>query len=131
MCQVLGIDAFPVPTDARGRLDLAELDQLLATGRVGTVVATAGTTGLGAVDQVQDIVQLARKHGARVHVDSAYGGFFTLLAGPPAPAVEPATVAGHRRRGLGRHRPAQTRAPALRLRRGPVSRPERRPLLRP
>jgi glutamate/tyrosine decarboxylase-like PLP-dependent enzyme len=89
MCQLLKMDGFAVASDARGRMDLAELATLLATGRVGTVVATAGTTGLGAVDQVQDIVRLAREYGARVHVDSAYGGFFTLLARSAAPAVEP------------------------------------------
>ncbi len=89
MCQVLGIDGFSVPADARGRMDLTELENLLATGQVGTVVATAGTTGLGAVDQVHEIVPLAHRFGARVHVDSAYGGFFTLLAAPPAPSVAP------------------------------------------
>jgi glutamate/tyrosine decarboxylase-like PLP-dependent enzyme len=89
MCQLLNMYGFPVATDARGRMDLAELATLLATGRIGTVVATAGTTGLGAVDQVQDIVRLAREYGVRVHVDSAYGGFFTVLARSAAPAVEP------------------------------------------
>ena len=89
MCHVLDVDGFPVPADARGRMDLTELEKLLAAGGVGTVVATAGTTGLGAVDPVQDIVALARGYGARVHVDSAYGGFFTLLAGPSAPIIEP------------------------------------------
>jgi glutamate/tyrosine decarboxylase-like PLP-dependent enzyme len=50
------------------------------------VVATAGTTGLGAVDPVHEILAVARRHGVRVHVDAAYGGFFTLLAGQPGAA---------------------------------------------
>ena len=45
------------------------------------MVATAGTTGLGAIDPVHEVLATARRHGARVHVDAAYGGFFTLLAG--------------------------------------------------
>ena len=90
MCDVLGIESTPVPADARGRMDLDVLQALLETGRVGTVVATAGTTGLGAVDPVHEIVALARAHGVRVHVDSAYGGFFSLLARGTRPAVEPA-----------------------------------------
>ena len=81
MCGVLGVPAAVVPADDRGRLDLAALDELLAGGRIGTVVATAGTTGLGAIDPVHEVLAIARGHGVRVHVDAAYGGFFTLLAG--------------------------------------------------
>ena len=91
MCGVLGIDGTAVGTDAAGRMDLSELDELLAGGRIGTVVATAGTTGLGAIDPVHAVLAIARRHGVRVHVDAAYGGFFTLLAGQDGPAgLDPA-----------------------------------------
>ena len=81
MCGVLGIQGSAVGVDAAGRIDVDELDALLANGRIGTVVATAGTTGLGAIDPVHEVLAVARRHGVRVHVDAAYGGFFTLLAG--------------------------------------------------
>jgi glutamate/tyrosine decarboxylase-like PLP-dependent enzyme len=80
MCRLLGIEGHAVPVDAVGRMDLDALDQLLATGRVGTVVLTAGTTGLGAVDPIHDALALKQRHGVRLHVDAAYGGFFTLIA---------------------------------------------------
>jgi ribosomal protein S18 acetylase RimI-like enzyme len=84
MCHVLGMEAHPLPVDAAGRLEVDALERVLATGRVGTVVVTAGTTGLGAVDPVHEVLPLARRYGARVHVDAAYGGFFALLARPDA-----------------------------------------------
>ncbi len=80
MCGVLGVEGIAVRSDAAGRMDLDHLDEVLATGRVGTVVATLGTTGLGALDPLPDIVARARATGARVHVDTAYGGFFALIA---------------------------------------------------
>jgi glutamate/tyrosine decarboxylase-like PLP-dependent enzyme len=79
MCQVLGIAGHTVPVDAAGRMDLGALEELLANEPIGTVVLTAGTTGLGAVDPIHEALALRDKYGVRLHVDAAYGGFFTLL----------------------------------------------------
>ncbi|HID73077.1 TPA: aspartate aminotransferase family protein, partial [Candidatus Micrarchaeota archaeon] len=56
----------------------AALEAVLAAGDVGTVVATMGTTGIGSVDPLAAILRLQQKYGFRVHVDAAYGGYFTL-----------------------------------------------------
>ena len=42
------------------------------------VVPTAGTTSSGSIDPLDDVVTHARRHGAWVHADAAYGGLFTL-----------------------------------------------------
>ncbi len=80
MCAVLGIESFAVPAGADGRIDLDIVEKLCATGDIGTVVVTAGTTGVGAVDDIARAAALRERFGVRVHVDAAYGGFFTLLA---------------------------------------------------
>jgi glutamate/tyrosine decarboxylase-like PLP-dependent enzyme len=87
---VLGARHETVAQDARGRIDLDALSDRLRRGGVGTVVATPGTTALGAVDDVGAIADLCEQHGARLHVDAAYGGFFRLLADGGQPGVEPA-----------------------------------------
>ena len=67
-------------TDNRGRMDPRALEKMLAAGDVGCVVATEGTTGSGAVDPLPEILRLRERYGFRLHVDAAYGGYFTLAS---------------------------------------------------
>jgi glutamate/tyrosine decarboxylase-like PLP-dependent enzyme len=83
MCQVLRMPATEVPAGPHGRIDLDALEQAGAGGDVGTIVLTAGTTGLGAVDRVDEALALCERYGVRIHVDAAYGGFFALLDDAP------------------------------------------------
>ena len=84
MCQVLRMPATEIAAGPEGRIDLDALDAACARGEVGTVVLTAGTTGLGAVDRVDEALALRERYGIRIHVDAAYGGFFALLDDAPA-----------------------------------------------
>jgi tyrosine decarboxylase / aspartate 1-decarboxylase len=78
LCEVLGLPFSAVRNDEAGRMDVAHLRELLAGGDTGTIVTTIGTTGLGAVDPLAEILPLARDAGVRVHADAAYGGYFGL-----------------------------------------------------
>lgn len=42
------------------------------------VIASAGTTDVGAVDPLEEITKICKDSGAWCHVDAAYGGFFIL-----------------------------------------------------
>jgi len=77
---VLGLDSAPVPCDGRGRMDAHALERMLKAGDVGCVVATVGTTGTGAVDALPLLFPLRERYGFRLHVDAAYGGYFTLAS---------------------------------------------------
>jgi glutamate/tyrosine decarboxylase-like PLP-dependent enzyme len=61
-------------------MDLEALEALLARDIIGTVVVTLGTTAIGAVDPLDRIAALQQKYNFRIHVDAAYGGYFTLAA---------------------------------------------------
>jgi tyrosine decarboxylase/aspartate 1-decarboxylase len=76
---VLKLEYGSVATDARGRMRLDALEDELRMGDVGTVVVTLGTTAIGAVDPLEEILALRGRYGFRVHVDAAYGGYFKLI----------------------------------------------------
>lgn len=84
--EVLGLKFQATPVDDWGRMDLEALETLLKTGQVGTVVATIGTTGTGAVDPLPEILALRQKYGFRLHADAAYGGYFRLVENLAEPA---------------------------------------------
>jgi len=86
---VLQLPFESVAADTRGRMSLHALETRLKRGNVGTVVVTLGTTALGAVDPLPEILALRDQYGFRIHVDAAYGGYFTLVGnlGPGAAAA--------------------------------------------
>ncbi|MEO0364448.1 MAG: aminotransferase class I/II-fold pyridoxal phosphate-dependent enzyme [Pseudomonadota bacterium] len=78
LCRVLGLPFEEIASDGAGKMCTASLEAKLANGNIGTIVATLGTTGYGAVDPLHEILPLAQRYRVRVHVDAAYGGYFVL-----------------------------------------------------
>ncbi|WP_324284992.1 pyridoxal-dependent decarboxylase [Enterobacter ludwigii] len=91
---LLNIELHTVPLDSAFRLDVAYLrDRLFDDLRHGrpivAVVATAGSTGEGSVDDINAILKLKQECQRRfngsffLHVDAAYGGYYrSLLVSP-------------------------------------------------
>ncbi len=74
----------PAPAPDRA-MEPHELDSLMSADersgrRPAVVVATAGTTGTAGFDPLRAVNEVARAHGAFVHVDAAMAGSAMLLA---------------------------------------------------
>ncbi len=82
IANILGLGAqglVHVPTDDQLRLRPDALEEAIARirrhgGWPFCVVGIAGTTVSGAIDPLDDMGEIARRHGLWFHVDAAYGG---------------------------------------------------------
>jgi glutamate/tyrosine decarboxylase-like PLP-dependent enzyme len=79
---ILGLGAdhlIKIPVDEHGRMDVAQLEQRLATvvaagGSPFFVAATAGTTVRGSYDPLPPLLALRERYNFWLHVDGAWGG---------------------------------------------------------
>lgn len=82
--RVMDVDLLLVPENETGHLLGSTLrsviEELPDPERVFAVVASAGTTNAGVIDDLTGIADVCAEHGYWLHVDGAYGG--AGLAGP-------------------------------------------------
>lgn len=77
MCKVLNCDFIEIPVNVDGSPDLDFIKT--HSDKIGTIVVTMGTTGLGVVEPLNELKSLADEYHFRIHADAAYGGFFKLI----------------------------------------------------
>jgi L-2,4-diaminobutyrate decarboxylase len=86
--RVLDIDVLDVPVNAEHRLTAEGLRQAIAEGGhdgLFAVVASAGATNLGVIDDLAGVAEVCREHGLWLHIDGAYG--LAALASPQRRAL--------------------------------------------
>ncbi|MFI1507072.1 pyridoxal phosphate-dependent decarboxylase family protein [Streptomyces sp. NPDC020597] len=73
--RTMDVEVVTAPVDRHGRLTGAAVSAALdAADGVFAVVATAGTTNAGLVDELDAVADACERHGVWLHVDGAYGG---------------------------------------------------------
>ncbi|MGV3540589.1 MAG: pyridoxal phosphate-dependent decarboxylase family protein [Rufibacter sp.] len=84
--RIAGLGECPIrfiSMDAHYRLQPQVLEESITADKEAgltpwLVIASAGTTDVGAVDPLEEIAAVAQRHQFWYHVDAAYGGFFAL-----------------------------------------------------
>ena len=71
---LLGLKLIKVKLNDRFQMDIKEAEKAV-TKKTAAIVGVAGTTGLGVVDPIRELSEIALAHEVYFHVDAAFGGF--------------------------------------------------------
>ncbi|HIP90763.1 MAG TPA: tyrosine decarboxylase MfnA [Methanothermococcus okinawensis] len=75
--EMMDLNYRTIPLDKRYIMDVKYLKDYIEDnrGKIDGIVAIAGSTELGTVDNILEISKIAREHNIYIHVDGAFGGF--------------------------------------------------------
>ena len=71
---LLNLKLIKVELNGRFQMDIKETEKAV-TEKTVAIVGVAGTTGLGVVDPIPELSEIALAHKVYFHVDAAFGGF--------------------------------------------------------
>jgi tyrosine decarboxylase/aspartate 1-decarboxylase len=73
-CNLLNLKLIKIKLNSGYQMDLKSLEKAI-TSKTVAIVGLAGSTGLGMVDPLNKISEIASEHDVYFHVDAAFGGF--------------------------------------------------------
>ncbi|WP_048056048.1 tyrosine decarboxylase MfnA [Pyrococcus sp. ST04] len=77
--EMLGVKLIWAELNPDYTVDVRDVEAKISDNTIG-IVGIAGTTGLGVVDDIPALSDLAREYGIPLHVDAAFGGFVIPFA---------------------------------------------------
>jgi tyrosine decarboxylase/aspartate 1-decarboxylase len=73
-CDLLNLKLIKVKLNPRFQMDVKAAERAITSETVA-IVGVAGSTGLGVVDPILELSEIASAHNIYLHVDAAFGGF--------------------------------------------------------
>lgn len=73
ICNLLNLKPIYAGLDSSFRVDPLEVEKCVSKNTVA-IVGTAGTAELGVIDPIDNLSEVALRHGVFLHVDAAFGG---------------------------------------------------------
>jgi tyrosine decarboxylase/aspartate 1-decarboxylase len=73
-CDLLNLKLVKVKLNGRFQMDVKAAEKAI-TSKTVAIVGVAGSTGLGVVDPIRELSEIASAHKIYLHVDAAFGGF--------------------------------------------------------
>lgn len=78
-CQILDLELILIPCNEQGEISSEALLKACEVTQPLAIVATLGTTALGAIDPLSDCIAIAQRFNSWCHIDASWGGALCIL----------------------------------------------------